>query len=76
MQDLPRSLRRTYRLDPVLAYVLSRMLATLPRVEALPHMQTDHHGVGFEAHIPLTFPIHAHFQSMGINVEMRSYTAI
>ena len=40
----------------MLAHVLSKMLATLPRVETLSYMQADHHGVGFEAHIPLTFP--------------------
>ena len=39
----------------MLAHVLSGMLATLPGVEALPYMQADHYGVGFEAHIPLTF---------------------
>lgn len=39
----------------MLAYVLSGMLATLPRVEALSYMQADHRRVGFEAHIYLTF---------------------
>lgn len=27
----------------------------MPRVEALPYMQADHHGVGFKTHIPLIF---------------------
>lgn len=55
MQDLPRPIRRTYRLNPMLAHLLSRMLATLPRVETLPYMQADYHRVGFEAYIPLIF---------------------
>ena len=37
----------------MLAYVLSRVLVTLPRVKTLSHMQADHHCVGFEAHIYL-----------------------
>ena len=53
MQDLPRPIYRTYRLDSMLACMLSRMLATLPRVKTLSHMQADHCRVGFEAHISL-----------------------
>ena len=40
----------------MLAYVLSRMLVTLLRLETLSHMQADHHSVGLEADIPLTHP--------------------
>ena len=56
MQDLPRSIHRTDRLDPVLAHMLPRMLATLPRVKTLPYMQADNYSVGSETYISLTFP--------------------
>jgi len=77
VQDLPRPIRRTYCLDSMLAHMLSRMLATLPRIEALSHMQADHHGGGFEAYLPLSFfQIHVRLQGAGINAEMCSYTAL
>jgi len=73
MQDLPRSIHRTDRLDPVLAHVLPRMLATLPRVETLPYLQADHYSVGFETHISLTFPKYPG-SLVDVDVKMRLYT--
>ena len=77
MQDLPRPILRTYRLDSMLAHLLSRMLVTMPRIEALSYMQTDHHGVGFKAYIPLTF---FGYLSFGVyihsDIEMRLYITL
>jgi hypothetical protein len=73
MQDLPRSIHRTDSLHPVLAHMLSRVLATLPRVKTLPYMQADHYSVGFETHISLMFPKYPG-SLVDIDVEMRLYT--